>query len=191
MLGRFKREINHRFPDLYYGIRRGLMAMRRRRKRLGPTVHPTFYCAADTIIAPDLVAKEYSFVNKGGFICPNVTLGRYAMLASHVAIVSNDHDPSKPGTPIIFSGFPMPAPTVIDDDVWIGYRALIMAGVRIGRGAIIAAHAVVTRDVPPYEVHAGVPAKKVRDRFANAEDRAKHDAMLDGPPVNPSYNRVL
>ena len=54
---------------------------------------------------------------------------------------------------------------VIDNDVWIGYEAVIMAGVHIGNGAIIAARAVVTKDVPPYTIVGGVPARPIRTRF--------------------------
>ena len=54
---------------------------------------------------------------------------------------------------------------VIDNDVWIGYEAVIMAGVHIGNGAIIAARAVVTKDVPPYTIVGGIPARKIRSRF--------------------------
>ena len=54
---------------------------------------------------------------------------------------------------------------VIGNDVWIGYEAVIMAGVHIGDGAIIAARAVVTKDVPPYTIVAGTPAKEIRKRF--------------------------
>lgn len=57
--------------------------------------------------------------------------------------------------------------TVIGDGVWIGMRAMIMPGVKIGEGAVIAASAVVTDDVEPYAVVAGVPAKKIRKRFAD------------------------
>ena len=54
---------------------------------------------------------------------------------------------------------------VIGNDVWIGYEAVIMAGVHIGNGAIIAARAVVTKDVPPYTIVGGVPARPIRKRF--------------------------
>ena len=54
---------------------------------------------------------------------------------------------------------------VIGNDVWIGYQAVIMPGVRIGNGAVIGTRAVVTKDVPPYTVVGGVPAKKIRMRF--------------------------
>ena len=54
---------------------------------------------------------------------------------------------------------------VIGNDVWIGYEAVIMAGVHIRNGAIIAARAVVTKDVPPYTIVGGVPARPIRKRF--------------------------
>lgn len=54
---------------------------------------------------------------------------------------------------------------LVDDDVWIGYGATIMSGVHIGQGAVVAAGAVVTRDVPPYAVVGGVPAKVIKKRF--------------------------
>ena len=56
---------------------------------------------------------------------------------------------------------------VIGNDVWIGYEAVIMAGVHIGNGAIIAARAVVTKDVPPYTIVGGIPAKPIRKRFTD------------------------
>ena len=54
---------------------------------------------------------------------------------------------------------------VVGNDVWIGYEAVIMSGVHIGDGAIIGARAVVTRDVPPYTIVGGVPAKEIKKRF--------------------------
>lgn len=55
---------------------------------------------------------------------------------------------------------------VIDDDVWIGYGATIMSGVHIGQGAVIAAGACVTKDVPPYAIVGGIPAKVIKYRFS-------------------------
>ena len=55
---------------------------------------------------------------------------------------------------------------VIGNDVWIGYEAVILAGVMIGDGAVIGARAVVTKDVPPYTVVGGVPAKEIKKRFS-------------------------
>ena len=56
---------------------------------------------------------------------------------------------------------------IIGNDVWIGYEAVILSGVTIGDGAIIGARAVVTRDVPPYTIAGGVPAKPIRKRFSD------------------------
>lgn len=61
--------------------------------------------------------------------------------------------------------FPAKGDTVVGSDVWFGYQSLIMPGLTIGHGAIIAARAVVTRDVPPYAIVAGNPAQVVRLRF--------------------------
>ena len=57
---------------------------------------------------------------------------------------------------------------VIGNDVWIGYEAVILSGVKIGDGAIIGTRAVVTKDVPPYTIVGGVPAKPIRHRFDDA-----------------------
>lgn len=153
-----------------------------RRWRCGLThVDRTFYMAQGCFVSPDLVAREYSFLNIGCVIGPKVTLGRYAMLAPYVAVVGQDHLFTKPGIPIIFAGRPAYSETVIEDDVWVGYGAIVMAGVRIGKGAIVGAGAVVTKDVGPYEIHAGVPARKIGDRFGTIQDRIAHDTMLSGP----------
>ena len=66
---------------------------------------------------------------------------------------------------------------VIGDDVWIGYRALIMSGVNIGQGAVIAAGAIVTKDVPSYAIVGGVPAKVIKYRFS--EDVCKKLIEID------------
>ncbi len=64
---------------------------------------------------------------------------------------------------------------VVGNDVWIGYEAVILAGVTIGDGAVIGARAVVTRDVPPYTIVGGVPAKPIRTRF----DRDTAERLLE------------
>ena len=63
-------------------------------------------------------------------------------------------------------GFVRARDTVVGNDVWIGTEAMIMPGVRIGDGAVIAARAVVTTDVEPYAVVAGMPARQLRRRFS-------------------------
>ena len=57
---------------------------------------------------------------------------------------------------------------VVGNDVWIGYEAIVLAGVTIGDGAIIGSRAVVTKDVPPYTIVGGIPSKRIRKRFDDA-----------------------
>ena len=56
---------------------------------------------------------------------------------------------------------------VVGNDVWIGYEAVVLSGVTIGDGAIIGTRAVVTKDVPPYTIVGGIPAKPIRKRFSD------------------------
>jgi acetyltransferase-like isoleucine patch superfamily enzyme len=67
--------------------------------------------------------------------------------------------------------------TVVEDDVWIGFGAIVLSGSRIGRGAVIAAGAVVTSDVSPYAIMAGIPAREIAKRF-NREEILRHEELL-------------
>lgn len=82
---------------------------------------------------------------------------------------------------------------IIDDDVWIGYGATIMSGVHIGQGAVVAAGAVVTKDIPPYAVVGGVPAKIIKMRFSQEyiNELLKIDfAQLDEQTIKKHYNEL-
>jgi acetyltransferase-like isoleucine patch superfamily enzyme len=150
-------------------------------------VHPTFYVASGSRISRDLVAHEYGFISEGCRIGPKVGLGPFVMLGPRVAIIGADHRFDVPGTPMIFSGRPQLLATNIEADVWVGYGSVIMSGVRVGHGAIIAAGAVVTQDVPPYEIWGGVPARKLRERFSTTEHNHVHDLMLNHRPQEGKY----
>lgn len=158
------------------------MTMWWRRNRHGLLrVHSSFYLSKGCLVSPDLIAGEFSYIGPACIIGAKVELGAYAMLGPRVSIVGGDHVFDVPGTPIIFSGRPELKLTTIEPDAWIGCGAILMAGVRIGRGAIVAAGAVVTKDVPPYEIHGGVPARKLSDRFSSDEAQRVHDLMLSEP----------
>nr|WP_030689895.1 CatB-related O-acetyltransferase [Streptomyces globisporus] len=82
----------------------------------------------------------------------------------------------------IVTAMPSRGDTVVGNDVWFGYRATVMPGVRIGDGAIIAAGAVVTADVPPYTIVGGNPARPIRQRFTDADvERLRRAAWWDWP----------
>lgn len=87
-----------------------------------------------------------------------LTIGDNVDIASQVLIYNSEHD-------IKSEGFdPIEEPVIIEDYVFIGPRAIILPGVKIGKGAIVAAGAVVTKDVEPYQVVGGVPAEKIGER---------------------------
>ncbi|WP_447772828.1 acyltransferase [Variovorax boronicumulans] len=150
-------------------------------------VHKTFLVTGSSVISRDFVAGSNGFMASGCRICPGVRVGRFVMFGPDVAICGGDHVYDKPGVPMIYAGRPEPRLTNIGSDVWIGQGALIMAGLTIGDGAIIAAGSVVTRDVPAYEVFAGVPAKKIKNRFKNTDEIEIHKSMLEKPSFGGIY----
>lgn len=82
----------------------------------------------------------------------------------------------------IVTAMPSRGDTVVGNDVWFGYRATVMPGVRIGDGAIIAAGAMVTADVLPYTIVGGNPARPIRQRFDDADiERLQRAAWWDWP----------
>ncbi len=151
-------------------------------------VHNTFIIGENCHISPDLVAGAYSYIGPRCIIYPKVVIGEYTMLANDVAIIGGDHIYDKPGMPVIFSGRGELNPTIIGKDVWIGAFVKIRTGVKIGNGAIVAFGSVVTKDVEAYSVYGGIPAKKLKDRFPNIQDRIDHDAVLKKGYLDCGFN---
>jgi virginiamycin A acetyltransferase len=82
----------------------------------------------------------------------------------------------------LVTSMPSRGDTIVGNDVWFGFQSTVMPGVRIGDGAIIAAGAVVTADVPPYAIVGGNPARQIRQRFDDADvDRLRRAAWWDWP----------
>lgn len=118
------------------------------------------------------------------FVGDKLIIGRFCALAKGVRFIMNGANHAMSG----FSTYPfnifgngwekgfdvstwqeaVRGDTVVENDVWIGYGAMILPGVRIGNGAIVAAEAVVSQDVPPYAIVAGNPARVVKMRFDEA-----------------------
>ena len=105
-----------------------------------------------------------------------IRVGRFTSLAAETRILGGgEHALDLPSTYPLRSLMLRPqseawdsfakGPTVVGNDVWLGYRALVLSGVTIGDGAVVAAGSVVTHDVPPYTVVAGNPARPLRRRF--------------------------
>lgn len=116
---------------------------------------------------PCLVIGEQSSIGEGAHItaAKSIRIGSHVLLGKNVTITDNNHgegtlaeiDTPPNKRPLVSKG-----PVVIEDNVWIGDKATILAGLTVGRGAIIAANSVVTADVPSGSIVAGAPAKVIR-----------------------------
>lgn len=107
------------------------------------------------------------YINKDVFLGSNpcgLTIGNYVQIAPYVWIMNAIHEYESLDKPMYEQKGYKTGRIIIKDDVWIGLRAIIMPGVTIGTGAVIGAGAVVTKDVPPYAVVGGVPAKVIKYR---------------------------
>ena len=106
---------------------------------------------------------KHCHINEQVFI-QGAEVGDHVMIAPGVALLSARHRHDRVDEPMIMQGEEKELPPVIEDDVWIGRNAVIMPGVRIGTGSIVAAGAVVTKDTTPWSIVGGVPAKLIRMR---------------------------
>jgi len=126
---------------------------------------------------------EFTTVGDNCAISGNVRIGRNCLFSWNIYLTTGDHharetpewlihdqDARAQLDPLWSTKFNLP--TQVDDDVWIGWGAFIKQGIRIGRGAIIGAYAVVTHDVPPYTIVAGIPAREAGRRLSFAPPRA-------------------
>lgn len=150
----------------------------------------------NTVSNPNIVIGDYTYYDDPEdsenfernvlyhfpFIGDKLIIGRFCALARGVKFIMNGANHKISGFSSypfqIFgngwerampemSEFPYKGDTVVGNDVWIGYEATIMPGVRIGDGAIVAAKSVVVGDVPPYTVVGGNPAQPIRQRFSD------------------------
>lgn len=96
----------------------------------------------------------------------DVTIGNDVLIAAHTTINSISHVALRTDVPMSSQGIHCD-PVVIEDDVWIGLNCTILQGVTVGKGSIIGAGAVVTRDIPPYSIALGVPARVTGKRTIN------------------------
>jgi acetyltransferase-like isoleucine patch superfamily enzyme len=161
---------------LYYAwgnLRAGIQGV-----RLGPGARVSPYAVVagahfigSATIGRGVVLGPGSYVNSGYVMSGRI--GKWCSLAYNVLIGASEHDPDSWTTSpaqAVAHGLPASAaekivpPPEIEDEVWIAANVVVLRGVRIGRGAIIAAGSVVTKDVPSMEIWGGIPAKLIRPR---------------------------
>jgi acetyltransferase-like isoleucine patch superfamily enzyme len=133
------------------------------------------WVSRDVEIAGSVTLGDYSYVNAGSIIASGA-VGKFCSIGYYSQIGMPAHptayigtSPRTYGTRNVF-GIPAlwndyPAPPAIGNDVWVGSMALILQGVRVNDGAVVSGGAVVTKDVPPYCIVGGVPARVIRQRF--------------------------
>lgn len=94
--------------------------------------------------------------------CDKMRIGKEVVIADSVYITDNLHGYENPNSHILYEPLVVRGPVVIDDQVWLGERVCVMPGVTIGRHSIIGSNSVVTKDIPPYSVAVGAPAKIIK-----------------------------
>ena len=102
-------------------------------------------------------------INEGTYIQAAI-IGDYVLIAHNVSLLATTHNFDDRYKYIIKQGFTDVRPIIIEDDVWIGRNAIILPGIKLGKGSIIGAGAVVTKNVEPYMIVGGTPAKKIGER---------------------------
>ncbi|RMG25009.1 MAG: acyltransferase, partial [Methanobacteriota archaeon] len=97
---------------------------------------------------------EMTFINKNSVIAcmESITIGNNVLIADHVSIFDHDHG-------LVNRSEYRTKPVLIEDNVWLGSHSVVLKGVRIGKGSIVAAGSVVTKSIPPNEIWGGVPAR--------------------------------
>lgn len=117
------------------------------------------------------------YIGHNCHIGANIEFASNIMVASNVSFVGGDHRFDDIGKTMINSGREALKTITIEDDVWIGHGSIIMQGIRICEGSIIAAGSVVTKDVNEYTIIGGNPAKFIKHRFS-LEDLKKHKQIV-------------
>ena len=120
------------------------------------TIHigANFFQPSGITIGHDTIIGDHCFLDGRA----RLSIGSHVGIASQVLIYNDEHDLSSPNYSNSFG------PVEIGDYVFIGPRAIILPNIKIGKGAVVAAGAVVTKDIPDFEIWGGVPAKKINDR---------------------------
>jgi acetyltransferase-like isoleucine patch superfamily enzyme len=137
-----------------------------------------------------LLIADDVYIGKGCTVECDGSIGSGTMIANRVGLVGRrDHDYRTVGCTIRNAPWvgdtDLNSPLVIEGDCWIGYGAIVLSGVRIGRGAIVAAGSVVVKDVKPYSVVGGSPAKQIATRFSPFELQIHEQLLYTGSVIQP------
>lgn len=117
------------------------------------------------VIFENSTLGDYSYVNRSTIVV-NTEIGKYCSISYNCVIGAKEHDMRNISTSPLFEMKDRGnKKTVINDDVWIGANVVIKAGITIGRGAVIGAGSIVVKNVEPYAIYTGIPAKFLKSRL--------------------------
>lgn len=114
--------------------------------------------------AKEIKIGKYVRINENVFLQGCISIGNHVMIAPNVAIHSSTHFYKSTDKPMVTYGLTERKKVILEDDVWIGRNVVILPGIKIGAGVIVGANSVVTKDIEPYSIVGGVPAKFIRKR---------------------------
>lgn len=162
-----------RFGALGAGARLGpgLLVTGAHRIRVGAAFSCWRHCTLAACGDGDLRIGDHVSANANVYInaCSGgqITIGDHVLIGPNVVLRASDHVTTDGSRPIRLQGH-VPGRITIGDDVWLSANVTVVGGVTIGRGAVVGANAVVTRDVPPFTIVGGVPAKPIGMRGESA-----------------------
>jgi acetyltransferase-like isoleucine patch superfamily enzyme len=153
-------------------------------------IGPRFHCGRNVVLwaKNELKIGSDCYIGRNSQIECDAVIGNFVIMANCVAFVGRyDHDYQHVGTPTRLAAEirdpdydwqGLEKKVRVGDDVWIGYGAILLSGIDVGEGAIIASGAVVTKDVPSYAIVGGNPAKVIGRRFSDPEDLKLHQLAI-------------
>jgi maltose O-acetyltransferase len=124
----------------------------------------------------DIEIGDNSGIGLNAYITGPLVIGRDVVMGPGCTLIGMNRNSERVDIPMIGQGYQPTAPPIIEDDVWIGANVTILPGRRIGTGSIVGAGAIVTRDVPPYALVGGNPARVISYRTPTGDDRSTFEA---------------
>lgn len=122
------------------------------------------------ILSKDLTIGKNSGIGKNSVINGPTEIGENVMMGQDVMIFTSNHNTERVDIPMCLQGNTKVEKVILGDDVWIGARAIILPNITVGKGSIIAAGSVVTKNIPPYTVVGGNPAKFINKRSGDCSN---------------------
>ncbi|QOG43602.1 acyltransferase [Neisseria gonorrhoeae] len=125
-------------------------------RRISPHIGRGVNIERGAYVFPDTVLGDGSGIGANCEICRGLVVGKNVMMVPECLLYSTNHKFDRENKR--FEGYTEIRPITLEDDVWPGRRVIVMAGVTVGRGSVVGAGAVITKDIPPYSLAAGNPA---------------------------------